>query len=80
MRPMPPAIKGTTSKVNSVSCQLMANIVPIYTRMKIGFLMTMSSDDVILLSISLTSVLTRARMSPLRSSEKNERGNERIFL
>ena len=40
--------------------------------MNMGFLITMSSDDVMEESTSLTSVETRARISPLRSSEKKE--------
>ena len=49
-------------------------------RMKIGFLITMSSELVMDESTSLTSVDTRARISPFRSSEKKARGSARIFL
>ena len=47
--------------------------------MRMGFLKSMSSDDMMLLSISPTSPVMRAMMSPLRSSEKNPRGSDVIF-
>ena len=45
-----------------------------------GFLNNISSDDMILVSISFTSPLIRAMMSPFRSSEKNPNGSANIFL
>ena len=47
--------------------------------MSIGFLKSMSSDDIMLLSISPTSPVMRAIMSPLRSSEKNPNGSDVIL-
>ena len=50
-----------------------------YITMRIGFLISISSEPVTLFSISVTSPLMRAMISPLRSSEKKERGNEMIL-
>ena len=47
--------------------------------MSMGFLKSMSSEDMMELSISATSPLMRAMMSPLRSSEKNPSGSEVIL-
>ena len=47
--------------------------------MRIGFLKSMSSDDMMLFSTSCTSPLIRAMMSPLRSSLKNPNEREVIL-
>ena len=47
--------------------------------MRMGFLKSMSSDDMMEFSISCTSPLMRAMMSPLRSSEKKPRLSDVIF-
>ena len=44
-----------------------------------GFFMSISSEPVTEFSISFTSPLMRAMMSPLRSSEKNESGSDMIL-
>ena len=46
--------------------------------MSTGFLKSMSSEDMMLVSISCTSPLMRAMMSPLRSSLKNP--SERLLI
>ena len=66
-------------RVKSVSCQLMTSRVAKYAIMSIGFLKSMSSELIIELSISCTSPLMRAMMSPLRSSEKKPSGNDVIL-
>ena len=47
--------------------------------MSMGFLNSMSRLDIIELSISCTSPLMRAMMSPLRSSEKKPSGSDVIL-
>ena len=44
-----------------------------------GFLIIISNEPVMDVSISFTSPLMRAMMSPLRSSLKKERGRETIL-
>ena len=78
--PITQPMSGTMASVNSVSCQLMKMSVEKYAMMRIGFLKSMSSDDMMELSTSLTSPVMRAMMSPLRSPEKNPSGSDVIFL
>ena len=47
--------------------------------MSIGFLNSMSSDDMMEFSTSATSPLILAIMSPFRSSEKNPNGSDVIL-
>ena len=72
-------ISGTMVSVNSVSCHDMSSSVMKYAMMSIGFLKSMSSDDIIEFSTSCTSPLMRAMMSPLRSSEKNDSESDVIL-
>ena len=66
--------------VKSVSSQLMNSSIEKYAMMSIGFLKSMSSDDIIEFSISPTSPVILAMMSPLRSSVKKPSGSDVIFL
>ena len=70
---------GTNTSVNNVSCHDITRSVEKYAMMRIGFLNSMSRDDMIEFSTSATSPLIRAMMSPLRSSEKNPKGNDVIL-
>ena len=70
---------GTKSMVKSVSCHEMTMRVAKYAMMRMGFLKSMSSDDMMEFSTSCTSPDMRAMMSPLRSSEKKPNGREVIF-
>ena len=77
LRPIEPItqiITGPITRVNIVSCQLIATSVPRYTSMSIGFLISMSRDWVMEFSISDTSPLIRVMISPLRSLLKNPMG------
>ena len=65
---------GSSISTNTVSCQLMATIMPRHTIIITGFLKSMSSEAIIELSTSCTSPLIRAMTSPLRSLVKNPIG------
>ncbi len=78
--PITHPIPGTTNRVNRVSCQLVASKVPKYITIKIGFLMSMSSELVMEFSTSPTSPLMRAMISPFRSSEKKRNGRRITLL
>ncbi len=74
-----PAI-GRSTITKSVSCHDIAIIVPRHTSIITGFLKIMSSDDIMEFSISATSPLMRAIMSPLRSEVKKPMGSDTILL
>ena len=71
---------GTMTMVKRVSCHEMKSRMPKYPMMRMGFLKSMSRLDMMEFSISCTSPLMRAMMSPLRSSEKKPSDCEVIFL
>ncbi len=54
--------------------------MPRHTSIITGFLKIMSSDDIMEFSISATSPLMRAIMSPLRSEVKKPMGSDTILL
>ena len=71
---------GMKSRTKIVSFQLKMNIVKKHTRMAMGDLMSISTDEVRAVSTTWTSALILATMSPLRSSLKNERGSRSTLL
>ena len=77
--PMIVPITGRTRNTKRVSSQLSAIIVIRYINIRIGFLNNISSELITEFSTSLTSPETRARISPLRSSEKKPMGSSSIL-
>ena len=75
---MYPAI-GNSINTKMVSSQLIKSIVPRYTSIMIGFLVTISSELITEFSTSFTSPVIRAIISPLRSPEKKPRGSDSIL-
>ena len=78
-RPMIHPITGSTMMVNRVSCQLVTIRVAKYEMIRIGFFSNISSELVMEFSISPTSPLIRAMMSPFRSSDRKLSGRYITF-
>ena len=78
-KPMNQPNTGTKMMAKSVSCHDVTTSVTKYASISMGFLNSMSRLDIMEFSISCTSPVMRAMMSPLRSSLKNPSGSEFIF-